>query len=437
MTARGLMVAAPASGGGKTVVTAGLLRAFRNRGLAVRAAKSGPDYIDPAFHAVASDAEAVNLDSWAMGPPLLDAVLAGAAASADLVVVEGAMGLFDGLPGPAGARGAAADLAARYGLPVILILDASGQTQSAAAVARGFATHDPAVRVAGVVLNRVATERHRTYIADAVADAGIPVLGALGRGELFALPSRHLGLVQAGEHGDLDERLDRIADAIERDVDLAAVLALAGGMGGLSPGNSAALPPPGQRIALARDEAFSFVYPHIVAGWRAAGAEIVPFSPLRDEPPPEECDCCWLPGGYPELHAGQLAAAGSFRDGLCAFAATRPVHGECGGYMVLGESLEDADGRHHAMTGLLGHATSFARRRLTLGYRAARIEAGSASLPSGATLRGHEFHYATVTHPGADAPLAMVRDGRDCDLGPAGGRRGVVSGTFFHAIATA
>ena len=439
MTARALMIAAPASGGGKTVVTAGLLRAFGRRGLAVRGAKSGPDYIDPAFHAVAAGAgaEAVNLDSWAMAPPLLDAVLAEASTSADLVLIEGAMGLFDGLPGPAGRRGAAADLAARFGLPVVLILDATGQTQSAAAVARGFAGHVPAVRIAGVILNRVATKRHRAYIADAVTAAGIPVLGALGRGEAFALPSRHLGLVQAGEHGDLDGRLERIAGEIAREVDLDALLALAAVLPGLVPGNAPALPPPGQRIALARDDAFSFVYPHVLAGWRAAGAEIVPFSPLADQPPPADCDCCWLPGGYPELHAGRLASSGAFRDGLRGFAATRPVHGECGGYMVLGTGIEDSDGRFHEMTGLLGHATSFARRKLTLGYREARVDAGSAILPAGATIRGHEFHYASVIDAGTDAPLALVRDGQGHNLGATGGRRGLVSGTFFHAIATA
>ena len=261
---------------------------------------------------------------------------------------------------------------------------------------RGFAAHDPAITIAGVIVNRAATDRHRLYVADAIAATGIPVLGALGRGEAFALPSRHLGLVQAGEHGDLDMRLDRIADEIERGVDLDALLSLAGELPGLAPGNSPALPPPGNRIALARDDAFSFVYPHVLAGWHAAGAAIVPFSPLADEPPPEDCDCCWLPGGYPELHAGRIAAASAFRDGLRNFARTRPVHGECGGYMVLGEGLEDADGKLHAMAGLLGHSTSFAKRRLTLGYREARVAADAAIFP-GATVRGHEFHYATVT----------------------------------------
>ena len=437
MTARALMIAAPASGAGKTVLTAGLLRALRRRGVKVRAAKSGPDYIDPAFHAAASGADCLNLDSWAMGPALLDAILTDLSADADLVLIEAAMGLFDGLPGPAGRRGAAADLAARYGLPVVLVLDATGQTQSAAAVARGFAAYDPGVRVAGLILNRVATDRHRAYVADALAATGIPVLGALGRGDVFALPSRHLGLVQAGEHGDLDARLDRIADEVERGVDLDAVLALATDIGGLAPGNSPALPPPGRRIALARDDAFSFIYPHVLAGWRAAGATIVPFSPLAGEVPPEDCDCCWLPGGYPELHAGRLAAAATFHTGLRHFAETRPVHGECGGYMVLGEGLEDAKGVRHSMAGLLGHATSFANRRLTLGYREARLIADAPDSPGVAILRGHEFHYATLTDTGRDAPFAEIRDGQGHSLGPAGGHRGLVSGAFFHAIAMA
>ena len=435
MSARALMIAAPSSGAGKTVITAGLLRAFSRRGLRVRAAKSGPDYIDPAFHAAATGADALNLDSWAMRAPLLDAILGELASDADLVLVEGAMGLFDGLPGPDGRRGAAADLAARYRLPVILVVDATGQTQSAAAVVRGFAAHDPAVTVAGAIVNRAATERHRAYVADAIAATGIPVLGALGRGDTFALPSRHLGLVQAGEHGDLSSRLDRIADAVERTVDLDALLSLAGELPGLAPGNSPALPPPGSCIALARDDAFSFVYPHVLAGWRAAGAAIVPFSPLANEPPPEDCDCCWLPGGYPELHAGRLASAAAFRDGLSDFGRTRPVHGECGGYMVLGEGLEDADGARHAMAGLLGHSTSFAKRHLTLGYREARVAAAAPVFP-GTTVRGHEFHYATVTDADTDSPLAEITDGQGRSLGASGGRRGLVSGTFFHAIAT-
>lgn len=190
---------------------------------------------------------------------------------------------------------------------------------------------------------------------------------------------------------------------------------------------SAPLRPPGNRIAIARDAAFSFLYPHVVDGWRAAGAELRFFSPLANEPPPPDCDACWLPGGYPELHAATLAAAARFRTGLHAFGQTRPVHGECGGYMVLGRTLTAADGTVHPMTGLLGHATSFARRALHLGYR-------RALLPGGA-VRGHEFHYATLTDPGPDDPYAVVEDATGATLGPAGGRRGTVTGSFFHAIA--
>ncbi len=200
---------------------------------------------------------------------------------------------------------------------------------------------------------------------------------------------------------------------------------------------SAALPPPGQRIALARDAAFSFVYPHVVRHWRNAGAEIVPFSPLADEAPDASCDVCWLPGGYPELHAGRLAAAENFRAGMKECAAKKPVHGECGGFMALGEGLVDADGGRHRMLGLLGHVTSFARRKMNLGYRQARLMAGSPLGPAGAAVRGHEFHYAQVIEPGADEPLAEIADGQGNALGMAGGRRGAVSGTFFHAIARA
>ena len=195
------------------------------------------------------------------------------------------------------------------------------------------------------------------------------------------------------------------------------------------------MPPPGQRIALASDAAFAFIYPHVLSGWRRAGAEIVPFSPLADESPPEDCDSCWLPGGYPELHAGTLAGAARFKAGLTQFAASRPVHGECGGYMVLGQGLVDAGGARHAMAGLLTHATSFAERRLHLGYRAATLLQDCPLGSAGARLRGHEFHYASLIEAGSDEPLAELFDADGNALGPSGGRRGHVTGTFFHAIA--
>jgi cobyrinic acid a,c-diamide synthase len=427
---RALIVAAPRSGSGKTTVTLALLAALRRRGVMVQAAKSGPDYIDPAFHAAATGLPSTNLDSWAMPPALLDALAAGEG----LKVIEASMGLFDGAGEEPGRQGSAADLAARWGLPVLLLLDVSGQSQSAAAVARGFAGHRPGVRVGGVVLNKLGSARHRAGAEGAMAPLGLPVLGAVPREAAIAVPERHLGLVQARELDGLPALLDRLADLAEAHLDLDAIQALAAPLaGGTGMPLPLALPPPGQRVALASDAAFGFVYPHVLAGWRWAGAEILPFSPLADEPPPPGCDACWLPGGYPELHAGRLAAAARFLAGLRGFAGR--IHGECGGFMVLGQGLEDAQGHRHAMAGLLGHATSFARRRMNLGYRQATLLADGALGPAGTVLRGHEFHYASVTDPGADAPLAALADAHGTALPPGGGRRGPVSGSFFHVIA--
>ncbi len=437
MTVRGLIVSAPRSGAGKTTVALALLAALVRRGLAVQAAKAGPDFIDPAFHAAATGRPSVNLDSWAMPPALLDALMGGAADRADMLVVEGVMGLFDGIEAPLRRSGSTADLAARFGLPVLLVVDASGQSQSAAAVVRGFANLDPHVTIAGVVLNRVGSERHKRLVSGAISSLGVPIFGSISRDAALALPERHLGLVQASEHSDIGTMLSRLADLAERQFDLDGIIRIATAPRITPALGGAPLRPPGRRIALAEDDAFTFVYPHLIAGWRREGAEIVPFSPLADEAPPESCDACWLPGGYPELHAGRLAAAQKFCEGLRRFATTRKVHGECGGYMVLGESLEDADGVSHAMTGLLGHATSFAQKKLHLGYREARLLADSPLGPEGSLVRGHEFHYASLIATGNDAPLAELAGGQGQALGTAGGRRGNVTGTFFHAIAAA
>jgi cobyrinic acid a,c-diamide synthase len=434
----GLLVAAPRSGSGKTTVTLGLQRALARKGLRVRGVKCGPDYIDPAFHAAATGAPSFNLDSFAMEPPLLAAILRRAGADADLVIGEGSMGLFDGIRGEAGRTGASADVAALFGWPVLLVLDVSGHAQSAAAVALGCARFDPRIRVAGVVLNKVASDRHRTLVEEGLARIDMPVLGALTRDGSLTLPERHLGLVQAGETTELDRHLDRLADAIERSLDLDRIVALAGAARAALPGTPKVLPPPGQRIALAFDTAFSFVYPHVLEGWRAAGAEIRTFSPLADEPPPAECDTCWLPGGYPELHAERLANAGRFLEGLRRFARTGTIHGECGGYMVLGRSIEDGAGRTHRMADLLPVDTSIAKRKLHLGYRVARLFSDGPLGAAGDIVVGHEFHYSSVvgSDHGDATCLAAISDAEGRDLGRAGHRCGLVSGSFFHVIAT-
>src|SRR6266478_6023351 len=240
-----------------------------------------------------------------MPPGLLDALTGEAAQTAELLIIEGVMGLFDGVVGAPGRTGSTADLATHLGLPVLLVLDVSGQSQTAAAVVRGLAGHDPGVRIAGVVLNRVGSERHRALVENAINAVGIPVLGAVPRDEALAMPERHLGLVQAQEHSNLTARLDGLADMAQRYLDLDRIVAAAAPLTVAAASPRSALPPPGQRIAVAADAAFTFFYPHLRDGWRRAGAEIVAFSPLADEPPPPDCDACWLPGGYPELHAGR------------------------------------------------------------------------------------------------------------------------------------
>ncbi|MCI0431697.1 MAG: cobyrinate a,c-diamide synthase [Rhodospirillales bacterium] len=437
MTAPGLLIAAPRSGSGKTTVALGLMRALVRRGLRVHGAKCGPDYIDPAFHMAATGRPSMNLDSWAMPAELMAALVADTGADCDLVLAEALMGLFDGVEGSTGGRsGSSADVAAVTGWPVLLVLDVSGQSQSAGAVAAGFAAFDPRIRIAGVVLNKVGSERHARLATAGIAAAGLCVLGALPRRGVPALPERHLGLVQAEETANLDRRLDALADAVAAHLDLDRIVALAAARPCRAPATPIPFRPPGQQVALARDAAFSFVYPHVLAGWRAAGAEIATFSPLADQAPPDHCDCAWLPGGYPELHAGRIGAASRFLAGLRHFAETRPVHGECGGYMVLGTSLMDAQGTGHPMAGLLGLSTSFAERSLHLGYREAVLDADGPLGPAGARIRGHEFHYAKVVSAGGDPPFADVTDSAGQPIGDRGTRRGRVSGTFFHAMAS-
>ena len=431
----GLIISAPASGTGKTTLMLGLLAAFRARGLAVQPFKNGPDYIDPAFHRAASGRVSVNLESWAMTAGQIGGLI-GAAEGADLILAEGSMGLFDGVAanGETG-TGASADIAALTGWPVVLVLDVSGQAQSAAAVAAGFAGWRADVTVAGVVLNRVASPRHEALVRAGIESAGVRVFGALPRKTAIEMPERHLGLVQAEETPELDRIIAEAGRFVADHLDLTALreAALATQLPCRPP---LALRPPGQRIALARDAAFSFVYPHLVDGWRRAGAEILTFSPLADEGPDQSADCCWLPGGYPELHGARLAEAGRFHDGLRLFSETRPVHGECGGYMAMGAAIIDAKGVRHPMAGLLGLVTSFEKRRMHLGYRLVTLAEPMPGYAPGTRLRGHEFHYSTILDQ-PDMPLARVVDAGGDAVAETGSRRRWATGTFFHLIAEA
>mgnify|MGYP001583567370 CR=1 FL=1 len=432
----GIVIAAPSSHSGKTVVTLGLLRHLAREGLDPRPAKAGPDYIDPQFLAAAAGHPCVNLDLFALGADRIKAEGAGLRAGG-LAVVEGVMGLFDGANGE---DGSTADLAQALGWPVVLVADAGAQGASAAALVGGFHRHRRGLPLGGVIFNRVGGEKHARLLREAMARAlpELPVLGAIPRDRALGLPERHLGLVQASEHAALEAFLDRAAEVVARHVDVPALLALASRVERAreSPAASPPIPPLGQRIAVARDVAFAFTYELTLKGWRDAGAELSFFSPLADQAPRPEADAVYLPGGYPELHAGEIAAASRFLDGLRAHAdAGRTVFGECGGYMVLGEGLVDADGVRHSMAGLLPVETSFAERKLHLGYRRARLLDDAPFAPAGTLFRGHEFHYATTLREGPGEPLFAAVDAGGHDVGAAGLRAGGVRGSFIHLIA--
>lgn len=424
--AKAIAVSATSSGSGKTLITLGLLRALRHKGLCVASAKVGPDYIDPCFHAAATGLPCYNLDPWAMSEGQIRALLDDLGTKADLIVIEGVMGLFDG---PRGMKGSTADLASLLDIPVLLALDCRHQAQSAAAVAHGFATFRPDVKIAGVILNRVASERHDILLREALG--GHAVLGTLRQEEALGLPSRHLGLVQAREHAALESFIEAAAARVTQAGLADAILPLAAGISSSAPRRSV-LAPLAQTIAIARDEAFSFAYPHLLDGWHKAGASLSFFSPLADETPDAAAEAVFLPGGYPELHAGKLAASARFLGGLRHHPGL--VYGECGGFMVLGESLTDAQGTRHAMAGLLPLATSFARRKLHLGYRRLKALPGA---PWFRPLNAHEFHYSTIAHEGAAERLFEASDAAGAALPAMGLKRGRVMGSYAHIISEA
>lgn len=410
------IITAPASGSGKTTVTLGLLRALKRRNIRLHAAKSGPDYIDPRFHEAACGHPCLNLDAWAMSAGRIKSLVAGPLP----LIIEGAMGLFDGAP-PDG-KGATADLARILNLPVVLVVDAGKMAGSIAPLVQGFMHHDQAVRIVGVILNNVGSDRHEAMLRRALG--GTPIFGAIPRTTALQQPSRHLGLVQAQERPDLEAYLDAAADLIAAHCDLRALQAFLKPLS-LDRTQSRATPP-AQSVAIAQDAAFAFTYPHLLQDWQDAGATLQFFSPLANDPAPA-ADLIYLPGGYPELHAGTLAANTTFLESLRRSAAQ--VYGECGGYMVLGEALTDKDGKVHKMAGLLPVATSFATRKLHLGYRDLKATAG----PLAGTWKGHEFHYATTLHTKGTS-LFEAHDAEGKALPPMGLIRENVSGSFAHII---
>ena len=429
---RGIIIAAPGSGSGKTTVTLALLRHFRDSGISVASGKVGPDYIDPAYHAAASGRICHNLDTWSMSERTLSALIADLQRDAAAIVVEGVMGLFDGAPD---GRGSSADLSRRTGWPVVLVVDASGMAASVAALVHGFTSFDPGVEVAGVIFNRTGSERHGELLRRAMQPAGIPVFGCVTRNECLELPDRHLGLVQAREHPDLEGFLARAAAQVGREVDTGALLAAARPARVEPPVHGHGLPVLGRRIAVARDDAFAFCYPYVLDAWRRAGCELSFFSPLDDESPADDADAVYLPGGYPELHAARLAAAGRFKSGLERSAQRGAVvYGECGGYMVLGERLVDGDGVSNRMAGLLPVETSFESPRLSLGYREVALVGEGALGRAGVRFRGHEFHFASVLTQAPAPPLFRTFNSEMHPLGDAGLRVGNVMGSFVHLM---
>ncbi len=425
----GLLIAAPSSGAGKTTVTLGLLRALKRNGYAIAPGKAGPDYIDPAFHAAASGETCLNFDPWGMRSELLLANAAIHRFGGKDLVIEAMMGLFDGA---ADGRGSAADLASILGLSIVLVVDCAKASHSIAALVSGFANFRIDTRVVGVILNRVGSDRHETMLREALGGIRMPVMGVVRSDATLHLPERHLGLVQAGEHGELEAFIDRAATTVEAGCDLDAIMRTARHIPARpSEANIDRLPPLGQKIAVARDVAFAFCYEHMLLGWRRRGAEISFFSPLADEAPPVEADAIYLPGGYPELHAGTLSSVSAFRTGMrAAVARGVKIYGECGGYMTLGEALVDGNGASHEMLGLLPVVTSYAERKRHLGYRSLVPLTDFFTAP----MSAHEFHYASIVSEGEADRLFAVEDALGADLGQVGLQRGNVAGSYMHLI---
>ncbi len=400
MTSARLVIAGTSSGAGKTSVACGLIGALRRAGHTVQGCKVGPDYIDPTYHAMASGRPGRNLDAFMSGPELIAPLLAHASQGAEITVIEGVMGLFDGASGQ-GELASTAHVAKLTGSPVLLVVNATAMARSAAAVVHGFRSFDPEVQVAGVILNRVGSEHHEALLRDAIEALGVPVLGAIRRSDRLRTPERHLGLVPAGEREDgAREALGALAEAVSEQVEIDAIVRLARSASPLlqapwSPESIEPLPGAGPvRLAVASGPAFSFHYRENHELLEARGAELVPFDPATAERLPERVDGLLLAGGFPEVYAAQLAGNVALRQELTSrVRAGLPTVAECGGLLYLGRQLDDA-----AMCGVLPGTARMAGR-LTLGYREATVETSSPLAQAGTVLRGHEFHYSAVDPP--------------------------------------
>ena len=431
---KAFVLAGVSSGVGKTTIATGVIGALARRGLRVQPFKAGPDYIDPTYHSTAAGVPSRNLDGWMLGRDALLELFQRAASKADVAVVEGVMGLFDGRAGENGV-GSTADLAKTLGAPVVLVVDASKMAQSAAALVLGYKTYDPALRVAGVILNNIGSEGHYRMTAQPIETAtGLPVLGYLPRGEDLKLPERHLGLVPTVEGPAGREFFERVAERVARHVDLDRLLALAADV---RPTPRAPVLFPAQpvarrcAIAVARDKAFSFYYQDSLDLLEAWGAELRPFSPLADAALPPDVSGVYIGGGFPEMYASGLAANDAMKASLRE-AASRgvPMYGECGGLMYLGESIVDMEGRRQPMVGLTPARSTMTGRKLTLGYRTVRARRATPILGVGDEVRGHEFHWSV--NEGSPDGATAVYDVLDQPGRVEGYSVGSVTASYVH-----
>jgi len=394
-----LIIAGTHSGSGKTTATLAIMAALVRRGLVVQGFKVGPDFIDPGHQSAMTGRASRNLDTWLLGPEALGETFRRGARGADLAVIEGVMGLFDGR-GATDESGSTADLARRFRLSVVLVVDAKGLARSIAPLVRGFAGFDPGVRVAGVIANRVGSPRHyRTYLAPALAQScpGVQSLGYLTRSEGLAIPSRHLGLRTADDSPGGPEFASALADAAEASIDLDRLVGLARLPDLPEPRPEPGPSPKHARVAWARDPAFCFYYEDNLDLLRASGGEVVPFSPLADESLPEGTDVLYLGGGYPELFAARLAANRAMRGSIRRFhAGGGTILAECGGLMACSRTLVDGSGRSFPMWDLIPARVVIRPRFAALGYVTVVADGPTHYGPAGTSLRGHEFHYSSL-----------------------------------------